>query len=86
MHDIELQPGRLYRVTGALPLASRPATVTASTPAVITLRMSRAGASIVRVRWSPWLRASGGATLALAGQWTRLTARRPGRYALSAPY
>jgi hypothetical protein len=77
---------RLYRFTGALPLASSPATVTATTPAVITLRMSRAGMTIVRVRWSPWLRATGGATVARAGEWTRLTAARPGRYAISAPY
>ena len=77
---------RLYRVTGTLPLASPPGTVTASTPAVITVRLLRAGSTVVRVRWSPWLRVTGGATLSRAGQWTRLTARRPGGYAISAPY
>jgi hypothetical protein len=77
---------RLYRVTGTLPLASPPGTVTATTPAEITVRMRRAGTTVVRVRWSDWLRATGGATLARAGQWTRLTAGRPGGYEISAPY
>jgi hypothetical protein len=76
---------RLYRVTGASPLASPPATVTATTPAQITLRMSRAGTTIVRVHWSPLLRATG-ALVARAGPWTRLTVRQPGTYLLSAPY
>jgi hypothetical protein len=72
-------------VTGASPLASPPATVTATTPAQITLRMSRAGTTIVRVHWSPLLRATG-ALVARAGPWTRLTVRQPGTYLLSAPY
>jgi hypothetical protein len=76
---------RLYRVLGTRPLASPPATVTGTTPAQITLRMSRAGSTIVRVHWSPLLRATG-AVVARAGPWTRLTARRPGTYILTAPY
>lgn len=76
----------LYRVTGTQPLASPPATVTGTTPATITLRMSRAGTTIVRVHWSPLLRSTGSATLARRGAWTSLTARSPGTYALSAPY
>jgi hypothetical protein len=75
----------LYRVTGATPLASPPATVTGTTPAQIMLRMTRAGTTIVRVHWSPLLRAPG-AIVASRGQWTSLTARRPGSYVLSAPY
>jgi hypothetical protein len=77
---------RLYRVAGALPLASPPAAVTRTTPAEITLRMSRAGTTVVRVHWSPLLRSTGSATLARQGTWTTLTARLPGTYTLSAPY
>jgi hypothetical protein len=76
---------RLYRVTGTSPLASPPATVTSTTPAQITLRMSQAGSTIVRVHWSPLLRVAG-AVLARHGPWTSLTVRRPGIYRLSAPY
>jgi hypothetical protein len=76
---------RLYRVTGTSPLASPPGAVTSTTPAQITLRMSRAGSTIVRVHWSPLLRAAG-AVLAQRGPWTSLTVRKPGIYRLSAPY
>ena len=77
---------QLYRVAGALPLASPPATVTSTTPAQITVRMSRAGTTIVRVRWSPVLRSTGGATVARRGAWTSLTVRRAGAYTLSGRY
>jgi hypothetical protein len=76
---------QLYQVTGASPLASPPATVTGTTPAQITLRMTRAGTTLVRVHWSRWLRAPG-AVVAQRGPWTSLTVSRPGRYVLSAPY
>jgi hypothetical protein len=77
---------QLLRVAGTYPLASPPAAVTRTTPAEITLRMSRAGTTIVRVRWSPLLRSTGSAGLARHGTWTSLTARQPGTYTLSAPY
>ena len=77
---------QLLRVAGTYPLASPPATVIRTTPAEITLRMSRAGTTIVRVRWSPLLRSTGSAGLARRGTWTSLTARQPGTYTLSAPY
>jgi hypothetical protein len=77
---------RLYRVAGSYPLASPPGTVTGTTPARITLRLSRAGTTIVRVHWSPRLRSTGSAVLAQHGTWTSLTARRAGTYTLSAPY
>jgi hypothetical protein len=76
---------RLYLVTGTSPLASPPATVTGTTPAQITLRMTRAGTTVIRVHWSSLLRADG-AVVARDGPWTSLTARRPGRYVLYAPY
>jgi hypothetical protein len=77
---------QLYRVAGALPLASPPAIVTTTTPAQISVRMSRAGTTIVRVRWSSLLRSTGGATVARRGEWTSLTASRAGAYTLSARY
>jgi len=77
---------RLYQVAGTEPLASPPGTVTGTTPAEITLRLSRAGTTIVRVHWSPLLRSTGSAVLARRGAWTSLTARQPGTYTLSAPY
>src|SRR5262249_27790509 len=67
------------------PLARAPATVTGTNPAHMTLRMPRAGTTVVRVHWSPLLRADG-AVVGRDGPWTSLTARRPGRYELSAPY
>jgi hypothetical protein len=76
---------RLYRVLGSDPLASAPATVTSSTPAQIALRMSRAGTTIIRVRWSSLLRADG-AVVTQAGQWTRLTVRHAGTYVLQGRY
>jgi hypothetical protein len=76
---------QLYQVTGTSPLATPPAIVTGTTPAQITLRMTRAGTAIVRVHWSSLLRATG-AIVAQRGPWTSLTARHPGRYVLSAPY
>ena len=76
---------QLYQVTGTSPLASPPAAVARTTPARITLRMIRAGTTIVRVHWSPLLRATG-AVVARCGPWTSLTVGRPGSYVLSAPY
>jgi hypothetical protein len=76
---------QLYRVLGATPLASAPATVVSTTPAEITLRMSRAGSTIIRVRWSPLLSADG-AVVREAGPWTRLTARQAGTYELQGSY
>jgi hypothetical protein len=76
---------QLYRVIGTDPLASSPATVTGTTPAQITLRMSRAGTAVVRVRWSALLSAAG-AIVTEAGPWTRMTVRRPGSYVLQGRY
>jgi len=76
---------RLYRVLGAMPLASAPGTVVGSTPAKITLRMHRAGATIIRVHWSPLLGAPG-AVVTRAGLWTRLAVRRAGIYELQGRY
>lgn len=77
---------RLYRVAGAQPLASPPAAVIGSTPAAVTVRMGRAGSTVIRVRWSPLLRGTGGATVIRAGTWTRVTMPRAGDCVISAPY
>ena len=76
----------LYRVAAAEPLASPPAAVGGTTPAEVTLRMSRAGSTVVRVRWSPLLRGTGGATVTRDATWTRVTMPRAGTCVLSAPY
>jgi len=68
-----------------MPLASAPGTVVGSTPAKITLRMHRAGATIIRVHWSPLLGAPG-AVVTRAGLWTRLAVRRAGIYELQGRY
>ena len=75
----------LYRVAGAEPLASPPAAVAGTTPAAVTLRMSRAGSTVVRIRWSPLLRGTGGATVTRDGAWARVTMSRAGTCVLSAP-
>jgi hypothetical protein len=76
---------QLYRVVGAAPLASGAATVTGTTPAQITLRMPRAGSTVVRVHWSSLLSANG-AVVTRAGPWTRVTVRHAGSYVLEGRY
>ncbi|HEX3814455.1 MAG TPA: hypothetical protein VHX59_16590 [Mycobacteriales bacterium] len=82
-HDADWQ---LYRVSGTSPLAEAPARVTATTPATISISMPSAGSTLVRVRWSRYLKATGGGTVRRAGDWTRLTVPHAGRYVLSASY
>lgn len=76
----------LYRVSGSEPLADRPALVIGTTPAKLTVWMSRGGTTTVRVHWSKFLRVSGGGQLDRVGTWTSLTAPGPGIYVLSASY
>lgn len=75
----------VYRVRGAVPLVSSPATVVGGDDASLTVRMPAAGSVTVRVAYSPWLRASG-ACLRQEGEWTRLTVPRAGEYRLDSPY
>jgi hypothetical protein len=42
------------------------------------VQFSAPGAALVRVRWSPYWRATGGACVERAGPWMRVTARQPG--------
>jgi hypothetical protein len=47
------------------------------------MRFGAPGSTVARVRWSPYWRGSGGACVEKAGEWTRVTARRPGLVRLS---
>ncbi|MEV6505682.1 hypothetical protein AB0M61_06080 [Streptomyces sp. NPDC051642] len=76
---------RVYRVRDAVPLVSEPGTVVRTTSADLVVRVSRPGPVIVRVAYSPWLRADG-ACLAKAGDFTRLTVPAAGAYRVSSEY
>lgn len=80
----------VYRVTDAAPMADPPAVVERASDGDVVLSMPVSGSVLVKVPWSPWLAVQGGRTgdacLARAGEWTRLRARAPGTYRLSAPY
>ncbi|MEW2397414.1 hypothetical protein [Streptomyces sp. NPDC046862] len=76
---------RIYRVRGAVPLVSAPATVVRTTSAAVDLRLPRPGRVTVRVAYSPWLHADGGC-LTRDGDFTRLTAARSGEYRISSEY
>lgn len=76
---------RVYRVRGAVPLVSAPATVVRTTSAEVDPRVPRSGSVTVRVAYSPWLRADGGC-LTRDGEFTRLTVTEPGAYRISSEY
>lgn len=76
---------RVYRVRGAVPLVSKPATVVRADSAAVLVHVPRAGSVTVRVAFSPWLYAEGGC-LEKAGEFTRLTVTEPGEYRISSGY
>lgn len=76
---------RVYRVRGAVPLASAPASVLRTTSTEVTVHMPRPGAVTVRIVYSPWLQADAGC-LTRQGQFTRLTVSTPGEYRVSSAY
>ncbi|MFC1420756.1 MFS transporter [Streptacidiphilus cavernicola] len=79
----------VYRVADAAPLASAPARVLHAGAAELTLRLSGAGSTVLRIAWSPWLDLLGGAgggCLTQDGHWTRLTAVAAGTYTVGARY
>lgn len=82
-HDTEWS---LFRVVGTAPLASGPARVLRTSPTHLTLVVRTPGNSLVRVRWSPLLTVTPGASLRAHGDWTLLQARHPGHYTISASY
>ncbi|BCJ47639.1 hypothetical protein GCM10010168_19970 [Actinoplanes ianthinogenes] len=77
---------RVYRVAGSDPLASAPATVVAAGPAALTVTMPRAGRTVLRIAWSPWLETSGNGCLVQNGSWTELVAPDAGTYTIEARY
>ncbi|MEV4347286.1 MFS transporter [Actinoplanes sp. NPDC049596] len=80
---------QIYRVEGADPLVSAPATVTYAGPAALTVNLPRPGPVVLRVAWSPWLAIAGADTTACLtqyGDWTQLSAPQPGSYTIEARY
>ncbi|RKN50916.1 hypothetical protein [Micromonospora endolithica] len=73
---------RVWAVTDPTPLVGAPGDLVAMDGASVTLRAPAAGTVPVRVRYSRWLRASGGATVAADGAWTVVTVPRAGEYTL----
>ncbi|WP_433306097.1 MFS transporter [Actinoplanes sp. CA-030573] len=84
---------RVYRVEGADPLASAPATVSYAGPATLTVRLPSAGSAVLRIAWSPWLAIAGAdddarprACLTQHGEWTQLVAPEGGSFTIEARY
>ncbi|HEX3434556.1 MAG TPA: hypothetical protein VHT25_10895 [Solirubrobacteraceae bacterium] len=78
----------VYEVLGSAPLASGADTLTALDGDGFSLRAEHAGASIVRVRFTPyWTVTSGLATVSRApGGWTLVDAKVPGGIAIDAEF
>jgi hypothetical protein len=79
---------RLYQVRDAVPLATG-AAVTAVGPASVTLHTDRPASVLLRVRWTPYLRAvdratgeSAGACVSRANGWSRVQLPAAGRYSI----
>ncbi len=76
---------QVFRVRGAVPLVSAPASVVRSSSDELVVQMRRAGSVTVRVAFSPWMYAEGGC-LERRGEFTRLTVTEPGVYRISSGY
>ncbi|MEU6394129.1 hypothetical protein [Streptomyces sp. NPDC046939] len=81
-HDTNWQ---IYGVQDAVPLVDPPATVASSDGANLVVSMPRAGSVTVRIAHSPWLWADAGC-LAPAGEFTRLTVKKPGKVRITSAY
>jgi hypothetical protein len=82
---------RIYRVTGADPLAEPPAVVDEAGPAELTVTMPRSGSVLLRIPWSPVLGIEGATDnkhgcLTSDGDWTRLYAPAAGTYRIGGSY
>ena len=66
---------RVWRVRGARGIVPPPARLVAATPDTLTIRMPRAGAVVVRERWTPYWLAKGACVSPTAGDWTRVAVR-----------
>ncbi|MGC4748566.1 hypothetical protein ACLQ28_23375 [Micromonospora sp. DT201] len=73
---------RVWAVADPAPLVAAPAELVRADEATVTFQAPTAGPVTVRIRHSRWLTASGGATVAAAGDWTTVTVPRPGEYTL----
>lgn len=71
---------RVFRVRAARPLASGAGTLTRMGTQELDVRAQRPGPLVLRVRWTPYWKVSGGAGCVsrAPGDWTRLDARRAG--------
>ncbi|MFD1325944.1 hypothetical protein [Micromonospora sonneratiae] len=74
---------RLYAVTDPQPIVAAPASVAHQDAATLTFDTPVAGQVRVRIRYSPWLTVSDGATLTAEDGWTLVTTPQPGRYTVS---
>jgi len=70
---------RVFEVRDATPIAQGAATLTAIGPDALTLRANRAGATLLRVHFTPyWALGEGSGCVQPAGEFTLLTVDRPG--------
>ncbi|MEV6792561.1 hypothetical protein AB0M87_11275 [Streptomyces sp. NPDC051320] len=76
----------IYRVRNAPALVTGPAQVVTSDGSEVVIRARREGPITVRIVFSSWLHADGGACLKRAGDWVQLTAPAAGTYRLSSEY
>ncbi|WP_235031934.1 MFS transporter [Actinacidiphila yanglinensis] len=82
---------RVYRVSGAAPLADPPAVVDEAGPAELTVTTPRAGSVLLRIPWSPVLGIEGPhgerhGCVKADGDWTRLYAPTAGTYRIGGSY
>ncbi|RZU52817.1 hypothetical protein EV385_4701 [Krasilnikovia cinnamomea] len=73
---------QLYAVTDPTPIVAAPGRQVSHTASTVTFDAPAAGDVRVRVRYSPWLRVDGGATVAADGEWTVVRVPAAGRYNL----
>jgi hypothetical protein len=74
---------RLYTVADPTPIVGAPATLVDQTAASLTFTAPRPGTILVRVRPSRWLTVTGGAAIAPAGSWSRVTVPAAGTYRIA---
>jgi len=78
---------RLFRVRDPLPLATGAATSVRVGVTDVRLVARRPGPIVLRVHWTPyWQLSAGNGCVEHDGPWTRLTARRAGRFVLAARF
>jgi hypothetical protein len=78
---------QLFRVRHPLPLASGAVSHVRLGATDLRVAVRRPGAVVLRVHWTPyWQVTDGAGCVARDGPWTRLSARRPGTFLLSARF